>query len=147
MKSVLVFFLLLALVTCQGQVVDSTSSFSARGWQDTTLTFTTVKIVSAPCPIDTLKGILIWHSSSEVNGGDSWDYGYWIGKCGPVGYMPMKDLTFVPGVLRITQLLKNRGEKNWYKKEVEYVNKGFRDAKFRPISGRRVYAFIIIRKP
>lgn len=100
---------------------------------------------AVPCEIDTLKGILIWHSGDVGDDGNSWDYGYWIGKCGPLGYMPLEELSFVPGVYKSTyQMSENGGPFKTY--ESEQVNDGFRDAKFRSISGDQVYGFIILNK-
>lgn len=146
MKQILIAIFLLVAATGRGQSSDSSAVVLTHIYGDS-MTFTLGKVTISPCPMDTLKGILIWHDGSNVNNGDSWTYGYWIGKCGPVGEMPLEDLIFIPGVSRMTRLVMNQGEKHWHKEEVEYVNKGFRDARFRPISGRRVYAFIIIRKP
>lgn len=100
---------------------------------------------AVPCEIDTLKGILIWHSGDVGDDGNSWDYGYWIGKRGPLGYMPLEKLSFVPGVYKRTYQMSENGA-SFKTYESEEVNDGFRDAKFRSISGDQVYGFIILNK-
>lgn len=101
-------------------------------------------IVDAPCPIDTLKGILIWHSKGEWNNGNVWDTAYWIGKCGPRG-METGNVRFIPGVFDFTQGVIRAGKKIQYE-EHEHLNEGFRDGNFKPIPAIQVYGLIIIRK-
>lgn len=114
---------------------------------DTTFYTTNGHVTSStyPCGIDTIKGILIWHSGADYNDGNAWDNGYWIGKCGPMGTMPLPEIFFIPGVVKMT-----RGEilKTGVKyKEVEYPNDGFYDSKFNKIPGEKVYGMVIIREP
>lgn len=100
---------------------------------------------SVPCPIDTLKGILIWHSGEHYNDGNAWDYGYWIGKCGPKEFFT-KDIIFVPGIIHITQGSKWEGEKDYTYSDFDHYNEGFRDAHFKKIPANKVYGLIILHK-
>lgn len=135
MKQALIALLLLVAIASQAQkdsiviIPGDNSNLSAE---------------TRPCPLDTLKGILIWHCVSDVNEGNCWDYGYWVGKCWPMGEMPLEDLTFIPGVWKRRFRMAYLGQP-FKTYEDEYVNQGFRDASWHKISGRRVYAFIILR--
>lgn len=98
-----------------------------------------------PCPTDTLKGILIWHSGEYFNHGNSWEHGYWVGKCGPFS-IKVDGLTFVPGVAKFTDRVKYKGEKDYKPEERTYSHGAFYDGSWKKVSASRVYGFIILDK-
>lgn len=101
---------------------------------------------SIPCPIDTIKGVLIWHSKEPFNEGNTWDTAYWVGKCGPIG-INTESVNFIPGVLKTTRgTCKDLKCKVIQYYEEEYLNEGFRDRDFKRIPARQVYGLIIIHK-
>lgn len=111
---------------------------------DTSSSKTLNSTISQPCSTDTIKGILIWHSKKHYNDGNSWCYGYWIGKCGPVG-MPVEGLTFIPGVYKVTQGYKNsEKEKEWKWQERSLTQGSFYDYEFKKVPSSQVYGFIIL---
>jgi hypothetical protein len=97
-----------------------------------------------PCPLDTVRGILYWHSKDDYNYGNVWDTGYCVRICGPIAIMGQP--YFVPGILKITQGQKEDGDKDWKFVESEFDNGQFYDRQWKKINSKDVYGMIPIYK-
>jgi hypothetical protein len=134
-RTITLLFLLSVLFDAQGQ------------YEDSTIKVTSTWSKPFPCPNDTIKGVLMWHSENEFNDGNSCDTGYWVGKCGPVGgELVTEGILFIPGIVKITIKEKSAGDKYWRKIEEEHPNEGFRDSQWHKIAAYRVYGLIVDRK-
>lgn len=122
-----ILLLLSALAGCNG-TVQQTKEVAKQDTSTPVFTFssdTTYFGKVTPCPIDTLKGVLIWNNREH---GDSWDSAYWIGKCGPIG-MGLEKFIFIPG-----------------QNKDGYQSGSFYNRDFKRIPSADVYAMIIMRE-
>lgn len=98
-----------------------------------------------PCEVDTLEGILFWNTPNDgTNEGQSWCYGYYVGKCTPA-MINARDITFIPGTLKKTYGWTYEGESKQYTRNFTEMNSSFYDYSFKKIPSPQVYAFIVVK--
>lgn len=102
------------------------------------------KIEVKPCEIDTIKGVLYWHSKDEVNYGNTWDTGYWVGQCSPSAISGQH--LFIPGKMKYTRVYQNAGSTKWQKQESTISRGQFYDSRWKKIRAEDVYALIVDRE-